>query len=210
VNSASESLFDEAYYQRYYFDKKTSVIDPAHVERLGTFVCSYLKYLRVPVKRVLDMGCGIGLWRDIVAQHFPQASYQGVEFSPYLCSRFGWTQGSVVNYQPAKASDGPFDLVICQGVLPYLSAPDLKHALRNLSQLCGGALYLEAVTQEDWVQGNIDETLTDPSLRQHPAHLYRKGLSSGLDEVGGGLWLSHRAEVPLFELERAGPPGASR
>ena len=90
MKSASAALFDEAYYQRFYFDKKTSVVDPQHVERLGTFVCSYLKYLRVPVHRVLDMGCGIGLWKDIVAQHFPLASYQGVEFSPYLCERFGW------------------------------------------------------------------------------------------------------------------------
>ena len=74
MKSASATTFDEAYYQRFYFDKKTSVVDPAHMERLGTFVCSYLKYLRVPVNRVLDVGCGIGLWKGIVAQHFPEAS----------------------------------------------------------------------------------------------------------------------------------------
>ena len=53
MKSASETLFDEAYYQRFYFDKKTSVADPQHLERLGAFVCSYLQYLRVPVRRVL-------------------------------------------------------------------------------------------------------------------------------------------------------------
>ena len=42
MKSASATTFDEAYYQRFYFDKKTSVVDPAHMERLGTFVCSYL------------------------------------------------------------------------------------------------------------------------------------------------------------------------
>ena len=61
MQSASNEWFDEAYYQRFYFDKKTSVIDPEHAKRLGTFVCSYLSYLRVPVQRVLDVGCGIGL-----------------------------------------------------------------------------------------------------------------------------------------------------
>ena len=60
MKSASATTFDEAYYQRFYFDKKTSVADPAHIERLGTFVCSYLQYLRVPVRRVLDVGCGVG------------------------------------------------------------------------------------------------------------------------------------------------------
>ena len=53
MQSATPDTFDEAYYQRYYFDKKTKVVDPKHLERLGAFVCSYLKYLRVPVHRVL-------------------------------------------------------------------------------------------------------------------------------------------------------------
>jgi len=197
VQSASDQWFDEAYYQRFYFDKKTSVVEPAHVERLGEFVCSYLKYLRVPVKRVLDVGCGIGLWRDIVARHFPDATFKGVEFSDYLCHRFGWERGSVVNYQSAE----PFDLVICQGVLPYLSAVDLQLALRNLAKLSRGALYLEAVTREDYERDILDETLTDPRMLRHRAQMYRRGLSEGFTELGGGVWLSARAEVPLFELE---------
>ncbi len=69
----------------------------------GAFVSSYLKYLRVPVRRVLDVGCGVGLWRDIVAKHFPQASYHGVEVSEYLCRRYGWERGSVVDYQCPRA-----------------------------------------------------------------------------------------------------------
>jgi len=200
LKSASAALFDEAYYQRFYFDKKTSVVDPQHVERLGTFVCSYLKYLRVPVHRVLDVGCGIGLWKDIMAQHFPLASYQGVEYSAYLCERFGWQQGSVVDWQAGE----PFDLVICQGVLPYLSPPDLKAALRNLGRLSRGALYVEAVAREDYERDIIDEDLTDPRLFRHRAELYRRGLGEVFLELGGGMWLSRRAEVPMFALEHAG------
>ena len=199
MKSASATIFDEAYYQRFYFDKKTSVVDPAHMERLGTFVCSYLKYLRVPVQRVLDVGCGIGLWKGIVAQHFPGAAYHGVEFSPYLCERFGWQQGSVVDY----AADAPFDLVICQGVLPYLSPPDLKRALHNLGTLSKGALYVEAVSREDYERDTIDEDLTDNRVFRHRAELYRRGLAEGCLELGGGMWLSRQVEVPLFELEHA-------
>ena len=199
MKSASATIFDEAYYQRFYFDKKTSVVDPAHMERLGTFVCSYLKYLRVPVQRVLDVGCGIGLWKGIVAQHFPGAAYHGVEFSAYLCERFGWQQGSVVDY----AAHEPFDLVICQGVLPYLSPPDLKRALHNLGRLSKGALYVEAVSREDYERDTIDEDLTDHRVFGHRAELYRRGLAEGCLELGGGMWLSRQAEVPLFELEHA-------
>ncbi|EER58516.1 Methyltransferase type 12 [Acidovorax delafieldii 2AN] len=200
MKSASAAIFDEAYYQRYYVDKKTSVVDPEHVERLGAFVCSYLQYLRVPVRRVLDVGCGIGLWRAAVARHFPSASYHGVEFSEYLCGRFGWERGSVVDYQAHDPAE-PFDLVICQGVLPYLSPPDLKRALHNLGQLSRGALYVEAVAREDYERDIIDEDLTDPRLFRHRAELYRRGLQDSFTELGGGVWLSRRCEVPLFALE---------
>ena len=199
MQSAPPGLFDEAYYQRFYYDKKTSVVDPKHVERLGAFVCSYLQYLRVPVRRVLDVGCGIGLWKDIVARHFPQASFHGVELSEYLCGRFGWEQGSVVDYRAGQ----PFDFVICQGVLPYLSPTDLKRALHNLGQLSQGALYVEAVTREDYAQGVIDEDLTDARIFRHRAQAYRQGLVQHFQEIGGGVWLSRQAQVPLFSLEHS-------
>ena len=205
MKSASATIFDEAYYQRFYFDKKTSVVDPEHAGRLSAFVCSYLQYLRVPVRRVLDMGCGIGLWREGVARHFPGASFHGVEFSAYLCERFGWERGSVVDYQAHDPAE-PFDLVICQGVLPYLNAADAQAAMRNLARLCRGALYLEAVTREDWEQDMVDQTLTDTRQFRHRAQMYRRTLAEGFTEVGGGVWLSQRAEVPLFALEHAGPP----
>jgi predicted TPR repeat methyltransferase len=197
MTSADECMFDAAYYERFYFNQKTSVVDPGHVERLGAFVCSYLQFMRVPVRRVLDVGCGIGLWRDLIARHYPHAQYHGVEYSEYLCNRFGWEQGSVMDYR----SHAPFDLVICQGVLPYLTAADLNIATRNLGQLCCGALYVEAVAREDWERDIVDDTLTDPRLFKHPAALYRQGLAEGFTELGGGVWLSRQAELPVFALE---------
>ena len=197
MQSASDQWFDEAYYQRYYYDPRTRVVDPEHARRLGDFVASYLAHLHLPVRRVLDMGCGIGLWRETVARHFPAARYQGVEYSDYLCQRYGWERGSVVDYSASE----PFDLVLCQGVLPYLSPPDLQRALANLGRLSRGALYLEAVTREDYERDVIDEELTDGRQFRHRVALYRRGLREHMRELGGGLWLSRQAEVPLFALE---------
>jgi len=199
MKSVDATAFDASYYQRYYFDQKTKVADPRHVERLGAFVCAYLKYLRVPVQRVLDVGCGIGLWRDIVARHFPQATYHGVEVSEYLCERYGWERGSVVDYRASR----PFDLVICQGVLAYLSPADLKRALANLGALSQGAAYVEVVAREDYERDIVDETLTDPQLFRHGAEVYRRGLARHFIQMGGGLWLSRRSDVPVFALECA-------
>jgi len=132
-----------------------------------------------------------------VARHFPAARYQGVEYSDYLCQRYGWAHGSVLDWQ----ADEPFDLVICQGVLAYLSPPDLRRALANLGRLCRGALYLEAVTLEDYERDAIDLELSDPRLHRHRAALYRRGLAPQFRAAGGGLWLSRRAQVPLLALE---------
>ncbi len=198
MQSAPATTFDEAYYQRFYFDKKTRELDRAHVDRLGAFVAAYLQYLRVPVRRVLDMGCGIGLWQGLIARHFPGASYHGVEISDYLCQRYGWERGSVADY----AAQEPFDLVICQGVLPYLDPSDLQRALVvNLGRLSRGALYVEAVAREDYERDMIDEDLTDARQFRHRVALYRRGLREHMREMGGGLWLSRQANVPLFALE---------
>ena len=61
--------------------------------------------------------------------------------------------------------------------------------------------YLEAVTLEDYERGTIDEDLTDARQHRHRAALYRQGLARHFTDMGGGLWLSHRAQVPLFALE---------
>src|SRR5262245_47246847 len=120
--------FDRNYYDRFYRNPRTRVTSEREVERLGRFVCSYLAPLDVPVQRVLDAGCGLGYWRAVVAKHYPRASYQGIEVSSYLCQEFGWVQASIADYRPR----GRFDLVICQGVLQYLTASQAEAAIDNL------------------------------------------------------------------------------
>jgi hypothetical protein len=193
------AAFDRAYYERFYLNPKTRVVDPDQLARLGDFVCSYVAYLDLPVRRVLDMGCGIGLWQPVIQRHFPKARYHGVEYSAYLCERYGWEQGSVVDYR-AKLSA---DLVICQGVLPYLNDRAARAAIENLGELCAGVLYLEAVTQEDWENGVVDKRRTDRAMQRRPARFYRRALQKHFVSLGGGLWLSRRARVSVYELEKA-------
>ena len=191
--------FDESYYKRFYLNPKTRVTDARGIAALGGFVCSYLRYLSLPVASVLDLGCGLGLWQGVLRKQFPEASYRGVEYSEYLCERYGWERGSVVDFK----SRSRFDLVVCQGVLPYLDAANAKRAIENLGNLCRGALYLEAVTREDRDDGVIDTRLTDASMQLRPARFYRRALAPHFRALGGGLWLSHRAKVAVYALEGA-------
>ncbi|MET0287759.1 MAG: methyltransferase type 11, partial [Polyangiales bacterium] len=115
-----------------------------------------------------------------------------------MCEKYGWEQGSVVDY----ASKKPFDLVICQGVLPYLDKADAKRALLNLASLCSGALYLEAVTSDDVDAGVIDTKRTDASMQLRPGSFYKRALAPYFQHVGGGVWLSRRANAVLYHLEQ--------
>lgn len=188
--------FDKAYYDRFYRDPDTRVASRASTGRLAAFVAHYLKHMALPVRRILDLGCGLGLWKAPMRKHFPGASYQGVEISDYLCSKHGWRKGSVVDYESSR----PYDLVICQGVLQYLTSADARRAIRNLASLSRGAIYLEALTKADWRE-NCDQNATDGGVHLRSGSWYRRELSGYFRNCGGGLFLSHDACATLFELE---------
>lgn len=189
------NTFDESYYRRYYLDRQRRVAKPETTAAIVDFVASYLRMLAVPVRSVLDLGCGLGWWREPVLRAFPRVRWTGVEVSEHLVAKYGWKKGSVVDWR------GPGgDLVVCQGVLPYLDDPSAARALRNLKRLAKRAIYLEAVTAEDWKK-SVDRRRADAEQRLRPAEFYRQALSTRFVHLGGGLWL-RKGEAHLFALER--------
>jgi 2-polyprenyl-3-methyl-5-hydroxy-6-metoxy-1,4-benzoquinol methylase len=188
--------FDEAYYRRFYGDPRTRVADAGSCAALAGFVFSYLEYIGIPVERVLDVGCGVGLWRREVLRRYPSARYVGVEKSDHACREHGWEKGSVTDYR----AEEPFDLVICQGVLPYLDDAEAETAIHNLARLVRSALYLEVLTREDW-ERNCDQRVTDGRVFLRSAAWYRERLRPGFLACGGGLFLRQGTPVALFELE---------
>lgn len=194
---AAPSRFDAAYYHRFYRDARTRVGDARSVRRLADFVCAYLRFLAIPVREVLDLGCGLGHWQRAVAAHYPRAKYVGVEASEYLCRRKGWRQGSVVDYDHGHR----VDLVVCQGVLQYLDDRSARAAVANLARATHGALYLEALTREDWEQ-NCDRSATDGAVHLRPVSFYRRALRPHFVSCGGGVFVHKEAGVALFELEK--------
>jgi trans-aconitate methyltransferase len=194
-----DDRFGREFYERHYFDPETRVIGPDEVSRLARFVLSYLDYLAVDVETVLDLGCGVGLWREALGRLAPDVSYTGVETSEYLCERFGWERGSVVDFEAETSAD----LVVCQGVLQYLPMREAQRAMRRLAELTGGALYLEVLTREDWEQ-NCARDRTDGAVHLRSAAWYRKHLAPRFVAVGGGLFVPRDSDVVLYELEKLG------
>jgi SAM-dependent methyltransferase len=195
--STDAERFDARYYDRYYGDAATRVSGLGETKKLARFVAGYLDYMGVPVRRVLDAGCGLGRWKHALGEHYPRARYTGLEWSEHLCARYGWEQGSIASYR----GRGRYDLVVCQGVLQYLGDADAARAIDNLARLCRGALYLEVLTREDW-RDACDQRATDGAVYRRPAAFYRERLARHFIAVGGGVFVPKDGDVVLYALER--------
>lgn len=192
--------FDAEFYRRYYRDPGTRVSTRAEQEKLADFVCAYTSYLGFKVRRVLDAGCGLGYMRAAVKRSFPRARYVGLEASEYLARRHGWVHAGLESYRPRA----PFDLVICHDVLQYLEDRAAARALANLGRLSRGAVYVSALTLEDW-RGAADRSRSDGGVHLRAADWYRKRLARNFRSVGGGLLARRGCRPVLWELERGWP-----
>jgi hypothetical protein len=141
------------------------------------------------------VGCGTGILLRALAKEFPRAKIQGLERSSYLCDRYGWAAGSVVDYQAAQ----PFDLVVCHDVLAYLDDQTCARALHNLTDLTRGVLCLGVLTTEDLEL--CDPERTDDAQIDRPAAWYRRRLRRNFSIIGGGLLLKRPSEVVVWSLD---------
>ena len=188
--------FDKAYYDRYYRNPATRVCSPREVQRQGDFIAAYLRHLEVPVKSVLDIGCGLGRLLGALTGAFPKARAVGVESSPYLCDALGWEAGSLPHFPTARQ----YDLAICYDVLSYLEDDPAAESIKTLSRLTRRALYFGALTLEDRELCDPVRTDTDVYLRSN--RWYRRRLGRHFEPVGGGLWLKKPVEAFIWTLDR--------
>jgi SAM-dependent methyltransferase len=199
--TSATKRFDADYYRRFYDDPATRVADAASVRTLAGFVAAYLRHLDIDVRSVLDVGCGHGHWRTAAAALWPAATYRGVEWSEHLCERFGWTHGSVADFDPEQAfGRANFDLVVCQGVLQYLDDRQAARAIAEPRPLVRrGALPRSA--DRNRLAENCDRQRTDGDVHLRPGAFYRRRLARDFLTAGGGVFVAKRAGATLFELE---------
>jgi trans-aconitate methyltransferase len=190
--------FDPAFYKRFYADPRTRVTTPAEMARRAAAIAALTQQLEIPVKRILDAGCGLGLMQRTLSKAFPAADYTGIEVSEHLCKQLGWIQSSLATYRPR----GRFDLIICYDVLQYLPAGEAVRALANLGRLCRGALYFHAPTREDW-QHNADRSCSDSNIHLRDADWYRSRLARNFRHIGFGLHLRRGVPFVQWELEQS-------
>jgi 2-polyprenyl-3-methyl-5-hydroxy-6-metoxy-1,4-benzoquinol methylase len=197
--TSSSERFGRDYYRRFYRDGRTSVTSRAEMAARANLIAAYTRHIGCPVASILDAGCGLGLMREPLLRALPGATYVGLEYSEYLCDRYGWVQGSLASYRPRK----PFDLVVCFDVLQYLDDESAEKAMRNFARLCQGVLFFSALTRRDWRE-NADQSRTDRDVTMRTGAWYRKRLSRNFRPIGAGFWIRRNAPLVTWELESAG------
>jgi trans-aconitate methyltransferase len=192
------TAFDAAYFRKFYLNTVTRVTTPAEMRTRARLIAAILAQAAIPVRSILDAGCGIGLLRKPFAEVLPRARYAGLEASDYLCARFGWLHGSVVDYRPKQ----PADLAVCYDVLQYLDDRDATRALANFPRLTRKVLYVSALTREDWRE-NCDQALTDRAVHLRSGDWYRSRLKRHFRYLGFGVWARKDVTAILWDMERS-------
>ena len=193
----ADDPFDAAYYDRFYESNRTRVHGAAEISHLARGVSEMIAWFGVDLRAALDVGAGAGLWRDWFRDNRPEVRYRSTDVSAYACERYGHEKRDIARWRARER----YDLVICQGVLPYLSDEDCEAAIENLAAMSRGFLYLEVVTKRDFEE-IVDREKTDASMRPRSRAWYRSRLDPHYKQIGCGLWYAAKGHVGFYEMER--------
>ena len=188
--------FDASYYRRFY--SSTPVHSRKKVEDLAVAVHAMCAWWDVPVRSFLDVGAGLGYWRDWYARVHPRVTRLSVDISAHACDKYGHERHDISQWRPRQT----FDLVVCHGVLQYLTAAQAERAIDNLAAATRHVLYLEVPTTDDLAH-SVDTKSTDLDVHARSGAWYRKRLLAHFDQAGAGLWVKRDGDVVLYELERS-------
>jgi trans-aconitate methyltransferase len=190
--------FDAEYFRRFYESRRTRVYGREQVAHLARGVTGLVQWFGGDVESVLDVGAGTGLWGEWLREHMPDVRYRSVDVSEYACRRYGHERRDISRWRAREE----FDLVVCQGVLPYLEDDACTRAAANMAAMCGGFLYLEAITSRD-LREVCDRARTDVSVRARPATFYRRILKRWFEPLGCGLHHIRGGDKVFYDLEQA-------
>lgn len=194
--------YDKAYFDRWYHSRNTRVNTHAEVRRKVALAIATTEYfLRRQIRTVLDVGCGEGAWLGHLQAFRPRIDYLGLDPSDYVVKRFGKQR----NIHKATFGElpglklGVYDLVVCSDVLHYVPDSELRAGIPAIADATDGLAFLEVLTREDDVVGDLDDFIRRPSA------WYRRAFrSAGLTFVAPYSWLGPGFRDAVAELESGG------
>lgn len=191
--------YDREYFDRWYHDRHTRVNTHAEVRRKVALAIATTEYfLRRQLRTVLDVGCGEGAWLGHLHAFRPRAHYLGLDASEYVVSRFGRERNiHLATFGDLPTLDlGAVDLVVCSDVLHYVPDEEIRAGMQTIAQICEGLAFLEVLTKEDEIIGDLDAFIRRPTAWYRG--VFRK---AGLVQVAPYSWVSPAMRDALAEME---------
>lgn len=200
-DTGSGARYDRAYFDKWYRDPRTRVKSPAELLRQVEFVLHAAEWtLGRRVRTVLDVGCGEGNWQPVLKRLRPTLHYDGVDPSEYAVAkhgaRRGLQQGGIEDLATLPLRD-TYDLVVCCGMLNYLSQSQLVAGLPLVEARTGGMAYLELFADGDAFEGDTGWP------KPQSATWYRTALErAGFRSVGMQCYVPRAGEGNVSLMER--------
>ena len=196
----SEKRYDRAYFDRWYRGARSRIASTeSHARKVHLAVSAAEYVLERPIRSVLDIGCGEGLWFPLLRRLRPKVRYIGVDPSEYVVRRFGGRRnirlGDFASLHrlrlPAKQ-----DLIVCSDVLQYVPDADILRGLRRVQRMLGGIAYIEAFTADDDMTGDME------GWHYRPASFYRRAFrEAGLTACGLHCFAGRERAGSLVAME---------
>lgn len=189
--------FGASYFRRYYESRRSRVYGGEEIDHLARGVTGLVQWFGADIERVLDVGAGTGMWGAWFRTKMPAVKYRGIDVSKYACAKYGHERRDIATWKGRQKHD----LVICQGVLPYLADPACTRAIANMAAMCRGFLYVEAITARD-LRDVCDRARTDVGVFARPVTFYRRSLARFFEPLGCGLYHVRTGDKVFYDLER--------
>jgi SAM-dependent methyltransferase len=191
--------YDQSYFDRWYRGRGRVHDDSDVRQKVSLAVATTEYFIRRPIRSVLDIGCGEGAWHEHLRVLRPRVHYQGLDPSDYAVERFGKSR----NIRQASLRDLPsldlrdqYDLVVCSDVLHYVGDHEIRAAIEDIVRLTGGVAFLEVLTKDDDIIGDMEGFL------RRPAKWYRSLFQeAGLTAIGPYSWLAPALLSEAAEME---------
>jgi len=185
--------FDSDYYARFY--GKDGAHDAERIAYLATAVHNMCAWWGLNIGSVLDVGAGMGMWRDWYNSSYPHVQVRSIDVSEHACTTWNHERRNIAEWKPR----GKYDLVVCHSVLQYLDNASFIQAVENLASATRHVMYLELPTKWDY-ENIVDSRGTDLLVYKRSATWYRQQLTPFFTQVGAGLWIRVNG-LPMYELE---------
>jgi len=112
---------------------------------------------RKRLSRIADLGCGIGLTTNALAQHYPDAEVTGIDVSvdaiEYATRTFPNAHFLEQAISPSQPIGGLFDLILCQEFYPFTRTADRDlhsaFVVSLIDQLAPGGVLLIELSSRD-------------------------------------------------------------